>query len=101
METLPRRAPLPNFSGFIGEAPYQLYRLASYAIFWALRLCLILTNAAASFLWGSAFAATGPVMIGSLVADREKGLRHQLQMTGLPHRACVQRDVMTVYIFED
>jgi hypothetical protein len=28
-------------------------------------------------------------MVGSLVADREKGTRHQLQMTGLLHTACV------------
>jgi hypothetical protein len=55
---------------------------------------LFVTRAAGSLFWGLAFASTGPIMIGSLVADREKGLRHQLQMTGLPHRACVVVDVM-------
>lgn len=50
-------------------------------------------NALGSFFWGNGFAAVGPIMIGSLVADREKGLRHQLQMTGLAHRACVPRAI--------
>jgi hypothetical protein len=95
MQLLPRRSPLPNFSGFLGEAPHQpvVLLMRNFAI---PSIFVILTYAAASFFWGSAFASTGPIIIGSLVADREKGLRHQLQMTGLPHRACVHLEVLLV-----
>jgi len=52
---------------------------------------LPLTPVPGSYYWGIGFASTGSLMVGSLVADREKGTRHQLQMTGLAHRACVAR----------
>ena len=48
---------------------------------------LPLIHSPGSYFWGIGFASTGSLMVGSLVADREKGTRHQLQMTGLAHKA--------------
>ena len=75
MQALPSKRPNP--SAFDGMRPP----------FYSSVLFFDSMNALGSFFWGIGFAATGPIMIGSLVADREKGLRHQLQMTGLAHRA--------------